>query len=250
MPIKTKTPVLTSKQILIQAHDILAASYWVSGVEANTDVAKLDWDDFTQLKKEKAFTKADPKTLRERLHDLIFEPGDKGIVLPGSRDDDRFTVVTAVCSIGAMALADALVRNTDLVDWCYLAQNNFEHTRASMALAQQLDLLALMRRNEDPHMGYGNAIADWNDASGRTRKQVLTAFQRAIDSPWVTRSSWWRWENKSGSSFLPVAFTTKAEGNAWLKDAREGKTKLSQMLYGYSDEHWQLRKVSKTSFIG
>lgn len=153
-----KSTKLTAKDVLIEACDKIEATYWVQGAE---------------------FKRADENTYAA---DQLKISGQKfiPIVMAGGYN----TLVTGVCSVGAISLAVATRTKTPLTSFEDLARRDPATYKAGEALADVLRAQSKWKiEASDTAL---DTIANWNDDENRTRAQVVKAFKKALESPKLT----------------------------------------------------------------
>lgn len=203
--------VLPAREILAQARDTIASTYWIQGEEADIWENEEDFNWFLA---------------RNSDH----QPSKFVEVLVGPREKAK---VTGVCSIGAMSLAHATLRNTRFVSFDELWTRDFQTRLAAEALAATIREVTGEYTDHDTV----STITSWNDSNGRTSKEVVQVFDKALESPilnakaiWEIRTDHWRLETSA------LSFTTKKDADDFAKKINKALDKavkdgLSSLAY-------------------
>lgn len=130
--------------------------------------------------------------------------------------------VTAVCSIGAMALAVTLLdKQKPLEEYDHYITSDFEMLKASLALIHSVYTPdELIESGVD---NPGEAIADWNDNPNTSKDDVIEGFRKAMESPILGLTEIWALcYEYSGSpiKFPGVFFATEDKARLALADFR------------------------------
>ena len=247
--------VLDSREILSQALDTLRATYWIKGEEFNQDhKVYFTSEQAAKIQKIRGLSPVHRRIKRLfKLGEPDWDGLEKAVVIPSQVREGNNFVVTGVCSIGAMALVNATVKGTELIEFDALSDSDFEHHRAGMALAQAIQDAYPDQAAPAVWCTYPGIIADWNDDEERERKQVLAAFKAAIEGPWVERKDWWRIGKAADPRvYLPPVLRSKAAAEkfaAQLEDSETDVGRRFQMSYNYSrDRKFEIQRVSASTF--
>jgi hypothetical protein len=218
---------LDAAEILSQAVDTIKATYWIQNDEVEHDAYGISINPEFGAPPKWWKLGMDTKKLARALAKDLEIPKLK--VLSVEEDDTegwtQINYITGVCSIGAMALAEAVTKNEHLTEFHYLYNNDWEHHIAARALASAVHPQVLQERHIDDDWGFPQTapsfIAGWNDKVGRKKSDVVKAFNQAIIDPMLDWKQYWTLANGNGMT-MPVSFRTKAEVLAYEKSLRTG----------------------------
>lgn len=158
------------KDILVQARDDIAITYWVQNKEFDYG----NWDYIDSLPK---------------YREVKVEHYNDGDVRTKETTEGKKAAITGVCSIGAVALATMTLYDVPLSQYSDIAERDGYTKAAGHILAA-----AIVETDGPGWMGYDNEaelIATWNDYNGRTRDQVLAVFDAAIKHPLIEATELW-----------------------------------------------------------
>lgn len=189
------------KDILVQARDDIAITYWVQNKEFDYG----NWDYIDEL----------PKYREVKVEKNV----DDAVVKDATVDaDGRITsgkaAITGVCSIGAVALATMTLYDVPLDDYSSIAERD-PYTRAAAHI-----LAAAITAKEPEYVGYDSEaelIATWNDYNGRTRDEVLDVFDDAIKHPLVAAEELWGIRCAHNDPINGIVFATEHEAEQFAE---------------------------------
>jgi hypothetical protein len=213
----TTAPVHDAKAIVAEALDTIKATFWVQGDEFN-----FAYGDYNSITGGYSFDDWDAveKAIMVDAHDEAIM-GESAI-----NPSTNKAKVVGVCSIGALALANVTLYDEPLKSWDLLVDRDFETWKAGAAVA-----MAIHTNEPDwfSSESIGSSIASWNDATDRTREEIIAAFERALESPLLAAKHpvWLTKENSWGATIIiRVYFADEAAAQAFL----DGDSPLRQRL--------------------
>lgn len=154
----------TAREVLTQALDYLEQSFWIKR------------QDFS----------VPPSTAWDTVEKFIKVPASSDYYTNAKADAAGFHKLTGVCSVGAMAVARSVLRNTGLQSFGTFSMLGREMQWAAMVLAQAIYAGRPPRTQHLMEMqccNYGRFIATWNDDYNTTREEVLATFAAALEHP-------------------------------------------------------------------
>lgn len=165
--------------LMEEALDTIKATFWVqnaeylfaeaeeAGYNSDYDTYEYDWSDWETVNK---FISAGISD--DYRYDL--DEADNKI-------KDGKAKVTGVCSIGALALAEVTLYDQPLQPFESRASWDLPLYLTGVALAKVIWNSESYRYVKGQNPSY--TIASWNDTEGRTRDEVIEAFEKALKDP-------------------------------------------------------------------
>lgn len=226
----TETRTHNAKDILAESLATIQATFWVQHVEAKFAAIDL-WDDIDKG----IIASPDENAGYANLH---FFTDD---------DHDNKVKVTGVCSIGAIALANVTLYDEPLDSFSSIAMRDIETWKAAQALAQVIVEGEPGFLDEDS----GATIANWNDFHGRTREEIVAAFEKALASPLLVGTEFYLivGESPEGIETVHHFFTSEEKAREFIATPSELRDRMLDYT-GCDADGLKPEKYTHPSLIG
>lgn len=245
----TNVELPRAKALMQEALDTIQATYWIQNKE------------FTFAEGTRVDMIADPASGEwvpstydwsdwEKCNKFILAEIDDDYELERPYANNSQAKVTGVCSIGALTLAEVTLYDMPLLPFESRSEWDLGLYLAGAALAMAIwnNDHKLYERAGD-HAG---CIANWNDASGRTRGEVVDMFTKALESPLLTMEEGTvpytiTMHGVCGLNRSNLVFATEQEADAFLH-SDEVVTMLDARFGG--DQRYEVTPLHHMSMSG